>query len=73
MTLGANETVTTGHFGVLGVNVHFLEIKYCQKIRNGQAAADMADTDAADALDNIAADILGNLLQITAQFNYPPQ
>ena len=68
MALGADETISAGHFGVLGVYIHFLEIQHCQKIRNGEAAADMTHADAAYTFNDIAADVAGYLLQITAQF-----
>ena len=69
MALGANQTVASGHLGILGVNVHFLEIQHGQQVRNGKAAANMTHANAAYAFYDIAAYVAGNLLQITAQFS----
>ena len=68
MTLGADQTISAGHFGVLGIYIHFLKIQHCQKIRNGKAATNVTHADAAYAFNDIAADVAGYLLQITAQF-----
>ena len=68
MTLGADQTISSGHFGILGIYIHFLEIQHCQKIRDGEATADMTHADAAYTFNDIAAYVAGYLLQITAQF-----
>ena len=72
MALGADKTVPSCHFWVLGVNIHMLKIQNRQKLNNRETTSYMTNAKVTDAAYNITADVFAYLLHITAQFNLPP-
>ena len=67
MALGADETVSSGHLRLLRIDVHFFKVQDCKRLNDGQAAADVADTQMTDAGHNVAADVFADFFQIIAQ------
>ena len=70
MALGADKAVAAFHLRIGRVDVHFFKIQDSKCFHNGQAAADVADTQVSDAGHDITADIFADFFQIVAQWNF---